>query len=127
MSRQDPNPFAEPPLLSLANVRPYCVALLLHKGYIVRHDVIATLTSHANIDDLRVGGVDPFDNIEYDGSRLEKLVDEYIGENVKAGVLQWNSSCKVWELTPGSVHRVVQWAITLNGALPATLNTKNWP
>jgi hypothetical protein len=120
-------PFDEPPLLSLANIRPYCVALLLHKGYLIRHDAVATLTGHCNIDDLRVGGVDPFDNIEYDGSRLEKLVDEYIGESVHNGTLEWDPLRNVWALTPGSARRVAQWAITLNGAIPLDLRTKNWP
>ena len=116
------SPYEEPPFLSLANVRPYVSALILHKGYVVRHDVVATITPHCNIDDLRVGGVDPFDRIEYDGSRLEKLADQVIGEFVNDGILEWNEGRAVWSVTALGLGRTIRWCVLLNAALPQDIN-----
>ena len=118
MSEYVLGPYAEPPDLSLADIRPYCISILMHKGYLVRHEIVSTLTCHCNLDDLRIGGVDPSDGLEYDGSRLEKLADQFIGEAVNSGLLEWSESKQAWILGPSHSGRCLQWAIALNTSMP---------
>jgi hypothetical protein len=109
----------DPPRLTLAALRPYAVALLLHKGWLSVEELAATLTAHCNIEDLKVGGTDPFDGVEYDGTRLERLIEQAIDELVAQGILQHSKATQNWVPTPRGIGRFTRWAAVLNAVLPA--------
>jgi hypothetical protein len=110
-----------PPRLALANIRPYAVAILLHKGWLSRMELAATVIPHCNIDDLKVGSIDPFDGIEHDGTRLEKLIDQLLDEFSNEGFLQWSEATQNWIVATEKISKLVQHAITLNAMLPPQL------
>lgn len=110
--------FDDPPRLLLANLRAYAIAILLHKGSITECELEATLVPHCNIDDLKVGGIDPFDEQELMGTRLQKLVTNIINELVAEETVEWSSATKRWVLTLKCPSRIVKWAIATNGMLP---------
>lgn len=111
----------EPPRLTLAQIRPYAVAVLMHQGSLTKAALEATLVPHCNIDDLKVGGVDPFDGVEYDGTRLEKLVEQIIQEMAAEKTIAYSAATCCWVFAPQAVHRALRWAIGLNCALPPSL------
>jgi hypothetical protein len=111
--------FDDPPRLTLAALRPYTVALLLHKGWVSTEELVATLTAHCNIEDLKVGGIDPFDGVEYDGTRLERLIEQAIDELIVQGILQYSKATQNWVPTPRGIGRFTRWAAALNAVLPA--------
>lgn len=108
----------DPPRLLLANVRPYAIAILLHKGCISDYELEATLVAHCNIDDLKVGGIDPFDDEELVGTRLQKLVNQSIDELAGEGIIVWSQASRNWVLTLDHPSKILKWAISTNAALP---------
>lgn len=111
----------DPPRLTLANVRPYGAALLLHRGRIKKSDLQATLVPHCNVEDLKVGSIDPFDGVECDDTRLVRLIDGYLEELRADGMVSYSSANSEWVLATAKLGIIVQWAITLNGSLPPNI------
>lgn len=111
----------ETPLLTTAHVRPYVIATLLHRGAVRTSEVIASLTPHCSMDDLRVGGWDPLDGDYCEGTRLEKLVDEVLGEFVSQGIVRYNESMDLWVLTASDMTRVIHWVSALGARMPQHL------
>ncbi len=106
------------PLLTTAQVRPYVVATLLHRGATRDCEIIASLVPHCSSDDLRVGGWDPFDEEYCEGTRLEKLVDEVLGEFVSEKLVRYNEELDLWVLTTNDIPRVISWVASLGGKMP---------
>lgn len=109
------------PLMTTANVRPYVVATLLHRGAVRHSEIIASLTPHCRVDDLKVGGWDPLDEDWCEGTRLEKLVDEVLGEFVSEGLVRYNEAEDLWVLTPRDLPRIISWVAALGAKMPQHL------
>ena len=106
------------PLLTTAQVRPYVVATLLHRGAAKDSEIIASLVQHCSSDDLRVGGWDPFDEEYCEGTRLEKMVGEVLGEFVSEKLVRYNEELDLWVLTTNDIPRVISWVASLGGKMP---------
>ena len=109
------------PLVTTAHVRPYVIAILLHRGAVCRHEIIASIAPHCNLDDLRVGGWDPLDGEYCDGTRLEKIIDEVLGEFVHDHILRYNEEQDLWVLTPNDLPLVISWVSSLGARMPQHL------
>lgn len=112
------------PLLTTAQVRPYVVATLLHRGAVRHDEVIASLTPHCRIEDLKEGAWDPLEGDYCDGTRLERLVDEVLGEFVSEGLVRYNESQDIWVLTTNDLPRIISWVASLGARMPQHLLTE---
>lgn len=111
------------PMLSTANIRPYVIAILLHRGAVRPSDVIASLIPHCSSDDIRVGGWDYFENDDYcDGTRLEKLIDEVLADYVCDGILRYNEEKELWVLTNNDLTTVISWVAATKAKFPQHLS-----
>lgn len=111
----------ETPLLDTASVRPYVVATLLHRGAIRYSEILACLTPHCRDLDLKVGVWDPIDEEYCENTRLEKLVDEVLGEFVAEGILRYNEEQDLWVLTANDIPRIISWVAAVGGKMPKHL------
>lgn len=111
----------ELPLLTAANVRPYVVASLLHRGAVRHTEIIASLVPHCSHADLIVGGWDPYDEDYCENTRVEKLVDEVLAEFLIEGLVRYNDDKELWVLTSTNLSRVISWAAALGAKLPEHL------
>lgn len=109
------------PLLTTAQVRPYVVATLLHRGAVRHNEVIASLTPHCRIEDLKEGAWDPLEGDYCDGTRLERLVDEVLGEFVSEGLVRYNHQQDFWVLIPAHLPRIISWVAALGARMPQHL------
>jgi hypothetical protein len=110
------------PMLLASHVRPYVIAILLHRGAVRSWEVIASLTPHCSHADLRIGEWDPIDDDYCDQTRLEKLIDEVLGNFVAEGVLRYNEEQDMWVLTGNKVSMIISWVTSLGAKLPHHLN-----
>lgn len=114
--------FDDVPRLTTAIVRPYVIAILLHRGAVSPREVLASLTPHCQHADLKVGGYDDEDDgEEYEGTRAESLIDEVLGELVIEGILRYSESKDLWILTTRDLSRVISWTAALGGRIPQHL------
>lgn len=109
------------PMLTSAHVRPFVVAILLHRGAVRPSEVVASLVPHCCSEDLKVGGWDPLDNEYCEGTRLEKLIDEVLGEFVLEGIVRYNEDLDLWVLTTKDLPRVISWVTSLGARMPQHL------
>lgn len=109
------------PLLTTAHIRPYVIATLLHRGAVSFSEVLNTIAPHCSYSDLRVGAWDPVDEEWCEDSRLEKLVNEVLGEMVSDGTLRYNDANELWVLTSNNLSMVISWVASLGGRMPAHL------
>lgn len=111
----------EVPLLTTAHVRPYVVATLLHRGAVRHEEIIASLMPHSRADDIKVGAWDPLDGDYCEGTRLEKLVDEVLGEFISEGIVRYNDEQDLWVLTTKDISRIISWVAALGARMPQHL------
>jgi hypothetical protein len=111
----------ELPLLTTAHIKPYIVAILLHRGAVRDFEIINSLTPHCQTSDLKIGGWDPLEEEWCEGTRLEKLIDEALGEFVAEGVLRYNESRNLWVLTANDISVVISWVASLGAKIPQHL------
>lgn len=111
----------ENPLLTSAIVKPYVVATLLHRGAVRSTEVIASLVPHCNSYDLKSGEWDPLDEEWCSGTRLEKLVDEVLGEFVSERLVRYNEELDLWVLTNFNISTVISWVAALGARMPPHL------
>jgi hypothetical protein len=108
----------ELPLLTTATIRPYVIATLLHRGAVRYDEIIASVSPHCSTADLKVGGWDPVEEDWCEGTRLEKLIDEVLGEMIYDGTLRYNEESGLWVLTPNNLSAVISWAAALGARIP---------
>ncbi len=111
----------EVPMLTSAHVKPYVVASLLHRGAVKHYEVIAAITPHCRMDDLKVGAWDPLEGDYCEGTRLEKLVDEVLGEFVAEGILRYNEDQELWVLATTNLPTIISWVAALGARMPQHL------
>lgn len=98
--------------LTEAVVRPYLIAVLLHRSRCSCHDLISTLIPHCDISDLKTG--------EDDRTRLEVLADSVIDEFLGEGLIEHDELMDDYVLT-ASIGRVTSWCAALNAEMPAII------
>lgn len=111
----------EMPLLTTAHVKPYIIAILLHRGAVREHEIAASLTPHCQMSDLKTGGWDPLEEEWCEGTRLEKLISEVLGEFVSEGILRYNESQDLWVLTGNHIPVIISWVASLGAKMPQHL------
>jgi hypothetical protein len=111
----------EVPMLTTGHVKPYIIASLLHRGAVKSHEVLAAITPHCCMDDLKVGGWDPLDNDYCEGTRLEKLVDKVLDEFVTQKLVRYNEKQDLWVLIPDNLSTVISWVAALGAPIPQHL------
>jgi len=113
----------ELPIISHANVKPYVIAILLHRGAVKFEEIISSIAPHCAQIDLKVGAWDAIENCEIeDKTRLELLVEEVLGEMVSARYLRYNESQDLWVLCLGDKNKnlpvIINWVSATGGQLP---------
>lgn len=113
----------ELPIISHANIKPYIIAILLHRGAVRFQEVLAAVTPHCPQIDLKIGAWDSIENCEIeDKTRLEVLVEEVLGEMVSSGLLRYNEEQDFWVLSVGQGNKnlptIVNWTSATGGQLP---------
>lgn len=108
----------ELPFLTTSHVRPYIVATLLHRGAVRPFEVMASLTPHCRISDLREGEWDPLDEEWCEGTRIEKLINEVLGEMVSEGLIRYNEESDLWILTAEKLSTIISWVASLGAKMP---------
>jgi hypothetical protein len=102
-------------------LRGYAVALLMHKGWLTVAELEATVVAHCNIDDLKVGGIDPFTEQVYNGTRLGALIKQLLAEFKQSGLTEWDREKRAWVPALKSLGRHMQFCIALNCEPPPSL------
>lgn len=111
--------FEQPPLLIHAHVRPYVVAILLHRGGARFSEVVAAICSQCQTNDLKVGVQDPLDNLYCDGTRLEKIVESVLLEFEKSGLIRYNDKKELWVLIDSNLSTIFSLVTLLDAQIPA--------
>ena len=110
------------PLLTHASIKPYIIAILLHRGAVSFGEVLAALTPHCADIDLKIGLWDDRENFQVDRSRLEVLVEEVLGEMVGTGILRYNEEQDIWVLSVGenrkNLPKIINWVAATGAQLP---------
>lgn len=111
------------PLITHATVRPYIIAILLHRGAVKFGEIIASISPHCSTIDLKVGVWDEIENCDIeDKTRLELIVEEVLGEMVSSGMLRYNEEQDFWVLSVGTNNRnlptIVNWVSATGAQLP---------
>jgi len=98
-----------------ANIRPYLVALLLHKHSVSLQDLVAIVQPNCPSSDFKIGF---YDCLQEDMSRLEILCLNVIDEFVRDDLLRYNKSSNDWSLSAGegnsNLAKIVGW-VSLTG------------
>ncbi len=109
------------PLASPATIRPYLIAIVLHRGAVAEHELVAALTPHCSMCDLKVGGWSTQDGAYLDETRLELVIGEVLGEFVQNGWLRYNEEQERWVAPPTAIRFWVTKATELNASVPMHL------
>lgn len=73
------------------------------------------------MSDLKTGGWDPLDGEWCEETRLEKLVDEVLGEFTSEGLVRYNEEQDLWVLTAKHISTVISWVAALGAKMPSHL------
>lgn len=92
-------PFADNiPPVTQANIRPYAIAILLHRHYLCLSDLVGAIQPFCPSSDLKLGIAE----IEADDlTRLEALCIDVLDEMHRDGLLHYNDEHKSWSLVAG--------------------------
>jgi len=110
--------FEDVPPLQVAHIRPYVIAILLHRGAVRSGEVEACLIPHCLTDDIREGAWDELINDYRESSKLKELIDEVLGEMTIEGILRYNEELDIWVLTPTATRKAISWVAETNGMMP---------
>jgi hypothetical protein len=112
----------ENPLLTHSHIRPYIIAILLHRGGVSIGEVACAVMPHCAQIDIKVGAYGELEDCDPDKSRLELLIEEVIGEMVAEQLLRYNEDKDLWALTLGeheqNLTTVIGWITTVGGQIP---------
>lgn len=113
----------ELPLVNHANVKPYIIAILLHRGGVSFGEIVDNMTPHCPQVDLKVGFWDEIDNAEVeDKTRLEVIIEEVLGEMVCSRLLRYNEELDIWVLNVGENNQnlptIINWVSSTGAKLP---------
>lgn len=113
----------ERPIISHANIKPYIIAILLHRGAVSFVEVLTCVSPHCADIDTKIGLWDGLENYQIeDRSRLEILVEEVLAEMVSSHVLRYNNEQGLWVLSAGRNHRnvptIINWVAATGAQMP---------
>lgn len=107
------------PALNTAIVRPYIIAVLLHRGAVTIDEVMHSLSPHCMPEDLIEGCWDEHYQDYIDCSKAESLVLEVLGEMIGQQVVRYNFEKSRWILIGENVPELIKWVSSLGGQIPA--------
>lgn len=114
--------FDETPKLTHSDVKPFVWAILLYRGAVKSHEVVAALTPICAHSELYAGWSDDLDD---DRTRLEWIVDEVLGDMTAKGILRYSTLADLWVLTAGENQRhlptIIKAVAGIDGSLPKHL------
>jgi hypothetical protein len=110
--------FQDVPSLQVAHIRPYVIAILLHRGAVRSEEVMACLIPHCSTDDIREGAWDELINDYRESSKAKELIDEVLGEMTIEGLIRYNKELDIWVLTPFATRKAISWVAETNGMMP---------
>lgn len=117
--------YEDVPLLTHAIIRPYVIAILLHRKAVRICEVLAALSPHCCSLDIRQGAFGEYEDTYPDKNRLEILTEEVLGKMVVSGLLLYNKEEDLWVLTKGqrneNLTTIVNWVSSLDAQLPTSL------
>lgn len=113
--------FDDLPLITTAQVRPYVIAILLHRGAVRSDEIVASLVPHCRVSDLKVGAWDPLEGDYCESTRLEKIIEEVLGEFIFEGIVRYNESNDLYVLTSNRIPTVISWVASLGARMPQHL------
>lgn len=112
----------ENPLITHAHIRPYIIAILLHRGGVRFDEILSALTPHAAQIDLKVGAYGELDDCDPDKSRLELLTEEVLAEMLIERLIRYNDEKDLWVLSNGkkqnNLTTIIAWASVTGGQIP---------
>ena len=111
--------YDETPPLTIADVRPFVWAILLYRGAVKSHEVVAAITplcAHAEL----YSGWSEYLDLEDNRTRLEYLVDEVLGDWTASGLLRYSTKADLWVLNSSERHlpEVITAVAGVNGSMP---------
>lgn len=113
------------PLVTHAIVRPYIIAILLHRKAVRMNEVLMAISPHCSTLDLKCGAWGEYEDSYPDMNKLEIVVLEVLGEMVSARLVYFNEKKDLWVLTSGNnginITTIVSWVSTLGGQMPSDL------
>ena len=109
----------ERPLLTPAIIRPYVIAIVLHRGAVRAEEIYAALVPHCTQLDLNTGVLASLngDWLE-DQNRLEEITEFVLGDMVAKNLLRYNDTEEIWVADESSLVKWVTYACNLDGQLP---------
>ena len=117
--------YGKVPLLTHAMIRPYVIAILLHRKAVRISEVLAALVPHCCSLDIKQGAFGEYEDTHPDKTRLEILTEEVLGKMVVSGLLLYNKEEDLWVLTKGerneNLTTIVNWVSSLDAQLPTSL------
>lgn len=106
----------ERPRITHSHVRPYIIAILLHRGAVSLSEIVSSVSPHCVVDDLRIG------ESEFEKTPLEEIIEEVLGEMVCEKLLRYNEYKDIWVIALGENNRnvptIISWASTLGAQIP---------
>lgn len=116
--------FDETPRLTHADIKPFVWSILLYRGAVKRHEVVAAVTPLCAHAELYSGWSDDLD-MEDDRTRLEWLADEVLGDMTASGILRYSTKADLWVLSAGENKRhlptIIKAVAGIDGSLPKHL------
>ena len=109
------------PLLTPAIIRPYVVAIVLHRGAVRVSEICAALVPHCTDLDIKTGADSLLTGDWLETTRMEEYIDYVLGEMVAADLLRYNEKEEFWVAKESSMVKWVSYACELNGQLPKHL------
>lgn len=110
------------PLVTHAHIKPYIIAILLHRGAVAFNEVLAAVVPHCAQIDLKVGAYGEFPDCDPEMTRVEMIIEEVLGEMVSAQLVRYNENLDIWVLSIGQNNQnlttIVNWVSALGGQLP---------
>ena len=110
-------------LITLANIRPYVVAILLHRGGVKVQEVVGALVPHCLTSELKSGELTDHQDFDCaDETKLERSIKQVLMQMKDSGLLIWQEKNDLWVLTAGeqcrNIPRIINWVTSTNAQLP---------
>lgn len=116
-------------LITHANIRPYVVAILLHRGAVRVSEVLAALVPHCCHGELKSGElIEGMDPDLADKTRLEILVEQVLAEMQASNMLIYHEKSNAWVLSAlagcDNLPRIINWVTSMNSQLPRSITSE---
>lgn len=107
--------------ITVNQVRPYVIAVLLHHGSLRLEDAIASISPHCNTSDLRIAVYEPGSDLTH----LEIMILDALQSMEECGIVVYESERQTWHLqaqeSSKTLHLILNWVSSMGGQLPPSL------